>query len=72
MSKVAEMTREELISLIKQVVHETTHSAPLLPDDYDPAHDPTIGIVNIPSDLSNRVEDVLDAEFGIARGEVKK
>jgi hypothetical protein len=59
-ARIDTLSETQLAELLRYI--EVLQS-PELPDDYDPDNDPTIGFISGPTDLAERTEDILNAEF---------
>ncbi len=60
-TRLDKMTDAQVVELLRYI---EAMQSDRLPEDYDEANDPTIGILSGPTDLAERTEEILLAEFG--------
>jgi len=60
MTKLNRLDEAQLANILRYI---EVMQADELPDNYDPDSDPTIGLISGPTDLAERTEEILWAEF---------
>jgi hypothetical protein len=77
----AQTIREQLIAKVLTLTDEQasailqfaqTLEADSLPDDYDPDNDPTVGLISGPTDVSERVKEILRDDIDPLSGWTQK
>ncbi|MEO8397177.1 MAG: hypothetical protein ABI700_29550 [Chloroflexota bacterium] len=68
-SKLDQLSDEELTAILRYIEAMQTTS---LPEDYDEANDPTVGMFSGPTDLSRRARHILYDEITARSGWTQK
>lgn len=62
--RLFDMTDDQIITL---EAYADALGSDQLPSDYDPEHDPLVGLLSGPPDLSTRAKQILREEFGVRK-----